>query len=126
MPETVGNGPRAVPSAAMERPLADRGTPQRAFPTAHDPFKEELVVNPMEKELQTLVVKGKSQGYLTYDDVNAYLPDQDVTPEKLDNLLVALDEIGIELVDQPPVEPGQPALKVFAPKDDEGPTLVLK
>ena len=41
----------------------------------------------MEKDLQTLVVRGKSQGYLTYDDVNAYLPDQDVTPEKLDNLL---------------------------------------
>jgi RNA polymerase primary sigma factor len=86
-------------------------------------------MNPMEKELQTLVVKGKSQGYLTYDDVNAYLPDQDVTPEKLDNLLVALDEIGIELVDQPPqpeVQPGQPGLKVFAPKEDDGPTLVLK
>src|SRR5687767_4657574 len=79
----------------------------------------------MEKDLHTLVVKGKSQGYLTYDDVNAYLPDQDVTPEKLDNLLVALDEIGIELVDQAPVQPGQPALKIFSPKDEE-PSLVLK
>jgi RNA polymerase primary sigma factor len=66
---------------------------------ATSPFKEELVVKHMEKDLQTLVVKGKSQGYLTYDDVNGYLPDQDVTPEKLDNLLIALDEMGIELVD---------------------------
>ncbi len=81
----------------------------------------------MEKDLQTLVVKGKGQGYLTYDDVNAYLPDQDVTPEKLDNLLMALDELGIELLDQAPPEPGRPQLKIFPPvKDDEGPSLVLK
>jgi RNA polymerase primary sigma factor len=81
----------------------------------------------MEKDLQTLVVKGKSQGYLTYDDVNAYLPDQDVTPEKLDNLLMALDELGIELLDQAPAKPGQPQLKIFPPvKEDEGPSLVLK
>jgi len=31
-------------------------------------------------ELQTLIAKGKRQGFLTFDDVNAYLPDQDVTP----------------------------------------------
>ena len=80
----------------------------------------------MEKDLQTLVVKGKSQGYLTYDDVNDYLPDQDVTPEKLDNLLVALDEMGIELLDQAPVKPGESGLKIFSPADDDQPTLVLK
>jgi RNA polymerase primary sigma factor len=82
-------------------------------------------VTHMEKDLHTLVVRGKTQGYLTYDDVNAYLPDQDVTPEKLDNLLVALDEMGIELFDKAPVKPGQPQLKVFPPVDDE-PSLVLK
>src|SRR5215510_10936379 len=89
-------------------------------------FKEEPIVNYMEKELQTLVVRGKSQGYLTYDDVNAYLPDQDVTPEKLDNLLTALDEMGIELLDKAPVKPGQPPLKIFKPEEDEQPMLVLK
>ena len=67
----------------------------------------------LEKELQTLVVKGKSQGFLTYDEVNDYLPDQDVNPDKLDNLLVALDEMGIELVDQAPKpKEAKPQLKV--------------
>lgn len=54
-----------------------------------------------DEDLQALIAKGKSQGYLTYDEVNDYLPDEDVTPEKLDNLLIALDDRGIELVDQP-------------------------
>src|SRR5438270_4124837 len=87
-----------------------------AHPSSFIPvFKEEPIVNHMEKDLQTLVCRGKSQGYLTYDDVNAYLPDQDVTPEKLDNLLVALEDIGIELLDKAPVKPGQPQLQIFPP-----------
>ena len=51
-----------------------------------------------DKELQDLVAKGKVQGCLTYDEVTSYLPDEAVDPEKLDNLLIALDEAGIELV----------------------------
>jgi RNA polymerase primary sigma factor len=77
----------------------------------------------MESDLQTLVCRGKNQGFLTYDDVNGYLPDQDVTPEKLDNLLVALEDMGIELVDKAPIKPGQPQLKVFPPVDDQ-PSLI--
>ncbi len=57
-----------------------------------------------EKDLEKLIAKGVAQGYLTYDEVNDYLPDEDVNPDKLDNLLIALEERGIELVDQPPKE----------------------
>lgn len=63
----------------------------------------------MEKDLQVLIAKGTSQGYLTYDEVNAYLPDEDVHPEKVDNLLVALDSAGIELCDAPPKKKTTPA-----------------
>ena len=55
-----------------------------------------------DKDLQALVSKGKSQGYLTYDEVNKFLPDEDVSPDRLDNLLINLDEEGIKLVETPP------------------------
>jgi RNA polymerase primary sigma factor len=66
-------------------------------------------VDHCQKDLQVLVATGKTQGFLTYDQVNEYLPDQAVNPEKLDSLLVALDELGIELVEEAPgTEPAKP------------------
>lgn len=59
-------------------------------------------------QLQTLITTGKSQGYLTYDQVNDYLPDEAVNPEKLDNLLIALEDMGIELVSEPPAVEAAP------------------
>ncbi|MGN6135201.1 MAG: RNA polymerase sigma factor region1.1 domain-containing protein, partial [Aureliella sp.] len=56
----------------------------------------------MDLEMQELVNKAKTQGYLTYEDVNRYLPNEDVNSEKLDNLLVALERMNVELIDEPP------------------------
>jgi RNA polymerase primary sigma factor len=63
----------------------------------------------MDDDLKELISRGKEQGFLTYDEVNDYLPDEAVTPEKLDNLLVALDELGIELVTEAPGAEPKPA-----------------
>ena len=41
-------------------------------------------------DLARLIAAGKRLGYLTFDEVNAYLPDEAVDPEKIDALLVAL------------------------------------
>ncbi|MFM8891915.1 MAG: RNA polymerase sigma factor region1.1 domain-containing protein, partial [Planctomycetia bacterium] len=60
-------------------------------------------------DLASLIAVGTSQGYLTFDQVNDYLPDQAVDPEKIDSLLVALEEQGIDLVDTPPVPGEEPA-----------------
>jgi RNA polymerase primary sigma factor len=79
-------------------------------------------------ELLSLIAAGKARGYLTFDEVNSYLPDEAVDPEKIDALLVALEEQGIELLDSPPADEaqsladGQPAMaaaKPAAPRRDE-------
>jgi RNA polymerase primary sigma factor len=74
-------------------------------------------------DLAVLIATGKSQGYLTFDQVNEYLPDEAVDPEKIDALLVALEDLGVELVDTPP-EPaadrtGAAATAAPAPRRDE-------
>ncbi|MBX9787275.1 MAG: RNA polymerase sigma factor RpoD [Pirellulales bacterium] len=56
----------------------------------------------LERDLLDLITLGKSQGYLTYDQVNDCLPDDAVNPDKIDGLLTLLDEQGIELVTEAP------------------------
>jgi RNA polymerase primary sigma factor len=58
-------------------------------------------------ELAQLIERGKSQGYLTYDQVNEYLPDEANDSVRLNRLLVALEQHGIRLQDQPTIVPGE-------------------
>jgi RNA polymerase primary sigma factor len=62
------------------------------------------LVKHLEQDLQQLVAKAKQQGYLTYSEVTGYLPDEANTPEKLDNLIGALESYGIDLRENPPVD----------------------
>jgi RNA polymerase primary sigma factor len=70
-------------------------------------------------DLTELVAVAKTQGHLTYDQVNDYLPDEAANPEKLDSLLVALDELGIELVCEAPDLDGVAASTVEPVPADE-------
>src|SRR4029077_7362471 len=47
-----------------------------------------------------LIDLGKSRGYLTYEELNEKLPDEVVSPDKLDTLLMRIDEMGIKLIDE--------------------------
>lgn len=49
-------------------------------------------------DFQRLIAKGKNRGFLTYDQVNEALPP-DVTSEKMDDMIMAFDEVGIQLVE---------------------------
>ncbi len=53
----------------------------------------------MDQDLSQLIARGAKDGYLTFDEVNAYLPDEDVNPEKLNTLLAALERRGISLIE---------------------------
>ena len=43
--------------------------------------------------LKALLESGKHKGYLTYGQVNDYLPDEASSPEKIHGLLESLDAV---------------------------------
>src|SRR4029079_10809546 len=51
------------------------------------------------KVKEQLVNLGKTKGFLTYDDVHEALPTEDVGPDQMDDVLSALDDEEIEVVD---------------------------
>jgi RNA polymerase primary sigma factor len=58
----------------------------------------------LDARIKKLIAKGKERGYVTYEEMNEDLPDEPVSPDRLDSILMALDEEGIELVDEADVE----------------------
>ncbi len=52
-------------------------------------------------EVQNLIERGKERGFVTYDELNKVLPDDMVSPDKLDAVLQKMDDLGIELVESP-------------------------
>ena len=50
-------------------------------------------------DLNRLIAAGKEKGYLTLDEVNDALPEEIVTADKLDDMMMIFDEMDIEIVD---------------------------
>ncbi|HJQ80730.1 MAG TPA: sigma-70 family RNA polymerase sigma factor [Lacipirellulaceae bacterium] len=73
----------------------------------------------VDHELQNLIAKGKAQGHLTYEEVSAYLPDEIEGTDRIDDLLAALDGLGIDLVDGPNAHRRALAEEAPAPSDAE-------
>ncbi len=57
------------------------------------------------QRIKTLVQKGKEKGFLTYEELNDILPDNTLMqPEKIDEILMMLDELGIDLIEETEAE----------------------
>ena len=64
-------------------------------------------------ELKVLIALGKKKGYLTYEEMNNYLPEDITTGEQVDRVLSLLDEMDIEVIDAPRAA-GRPEAKKTA------------
>ncbi len=58
----------------------------------------------IDDSLKALIESGKEKGFLTYDQVNDHLPDDDTNPEKIDQILMMLEDQGIELIEESEAE----------------------
>src|SRR5437660_3290221 len=71
----------------------------------------------IDDSLKALLESGKEKGFLTYDQVNDHLPDDDTNPEKIDQILIMLEEAGIELIEEAEAEDRLDA--AAGPADDD-------
>src|SRR3954447_10366487 len=70
----------------------------------------------VDKRVAALLGLGTSRGFLTYEELNEKLPDEVVSPDKLDSLLMRIDEMGIKLIDEHDIGDYVKQPKVRAPK----------
>ena len=77
------------------------------------------MADPLDASVRKLIAKGKERGYLTYEEMNDDLPDEAVSPDKLDSLLMTLDEMGIELIDEDEAQQREPFAEATETETEE-------
>src|SRR5271170_6458044 len=65
--------------------------------------------------IKKMVLRGKERGYLTYDELNAALPQDQVSSEQIEDTMTMLSELGINVVEAEETE------EAAAPVDEETP-----
>jgi len=55
-----------------------------------------------QSQLKDLITKGKSQGFLTYTQVNDHLPDDIVDPEQIEDIINMINDMGISVHEKAP------------------------
>ncbi len=114
--------PKVAKSQAAAAPKAEKAKAASKKSTA--PVKKISAAPPEEngkeaviKALEALVAKGKSQGFLTYKEINQILPEEFMSPDQIDDTLMMFDEYDIEVLDE------EKQSMTAKAKDDKNPTL---
>jgi len=95
----------------------------KAAPAAA-PAREDIVDSPlmdaMAAAVKKMVVRGRERGFVTYDEINAVLPPDQVSSEQIEDTLAMLSEQGISVIESEDTDESEkPAAAKPADKEDE-------
>jgi RNA polymerase primary sigma factor len=72
-----------------------------------------------QSQLKQLIALGKEQSYLTYSQVNDYLPSEIVDPEQIEEIVNTINDMGIPVYEKAPDSESLLAAEPSAPSDEE-------
>jgi RNA polymerase primary sigma factor len=72
---------------------------QPEAPEAREEGPDAPLLDTLGAELKKLVQKGKERGYITYDELNAALPPDEVSSEQIEDTMAMLSEAGVNVVE---------------------------
>ena len=76
-----------------------RKTTKQAGPTAADQTDDAPVLDTRNTAVKALVKKGKERGFVTHDELNAALPQGELTSEQIEEVMASLSEMGVNVVE---------------------------
>ncbi len=63
-----------------------------------------LIDSQAEANLKKLIAQGKERGYITYDELNEALPQEQVSSEQIEDFMTLLSEMGVNLIEADDVD----------------------
>ena len=65
-----------------------------------DPNNDSPILDLNNSVIKGLIKEGKKTGYITHDQLNAALPSGELSSEQIEDVMVAINELGINLIEQ--------------------------
>jgi RNA polymerase primary sigma factor len=83
---------------------------EQATATAETPERDGPVLDLSDQSVKRLIKSAKARGYVTYDELNAVLPSEEVSSEQIEDVMAMFSDMGINVVEtEEGEEPAQPA-----------------
>ncbi|MFN6925145.1 MAG: RNA polymerase sigma factor RpoD [Tabrizicola sp.] len=76
-----------------------------AKPEADEP---DVSLDMSQAAVKKMIADAKERGYITYDQLNAVLPPEQVSSEQIEDVMSMLSEMGINVIEDEEVEEGEP------------------
>src|ERR1700689_3638648 len=88
---------KTVPPKAKAAPPKDSDAPEKETPETPDAPLPLLDLS--DAAVKKMIKQAKKRGYVTYEQLNAVMPSEEVTSEKIEDVLAMMNEMGINVVE---------------------------
>jgi len=99
--------PKTIAKAAKSAKDADKAAsgekPEGSAETPDSPL-----LDLSDAAVKKLIKTAKKRGYVTYEEVNAVLPSEEVSPDQIEDIMAMFSDMGINVVDEDEVEEAEP------------------
>jgi RNA polymerase primary sigma factor len=99
---------------------------EKAAPAAETAEKDSPLLDLSDQSVKKLLKAGKQRGYVTYDELNAVLPSEEVSSEQIEDTMAMLSEMGINVVDSEESEEAADDSGVDAADEDDSRAMTVQ
>jgi len=93
---------KTVPTKAKAAPPKDSDAPEKETPETPDAPLPLLDLS--DAAVKKMIKSAKKRGYVTYEQLNAVMPSEEVTSERIEDILAMMNEMGINVVENEEAE----------------------
>src|SRR6202142_760447 len=115
---------KTAPTKAKAAPPKDAETPDKDGAEAAEKDGPLPLLDLSDAAVKKMIKQAKKRGYVTYEQLNAVMPSEEVTSEKIEDILAMMNEMGINVVETEEADADAEDEKEEEEEESEGGELV--
>src|ERR1700680_4508045 len=110
---------KTAPAKAKAAPPKDAETPEKDGAETAEKDGPLPLLDLSDAAVKKMIKQAKKRGYVTYEQLNAVMPSEEVTSEKIEDVLAIMNEMGINVVETEEAEAEEEEAAREEPEEEE-------